>query len=410
MALFSFRHSVRTFSPKRAKNERAAEHGQTLAHLRYITRPSAARVVVRARVADDVEVARAAEQAAEKRGGRVAERFILALPVEATAEQRVALAQAFAEELTQGVAGYVLAIHDARGNDARNPHCHLVAFDAFQKTGGRGRPRSVMGMAREGAVERAAALWARFHNERMDAWGYGAASRITNLSLAARGIDRVPTIHEGAAARKMTARGAPMASKDTWKRIDSGHTRAMANRIIREINQLKGRDDDDDRGDGLGGGDDGRAPGRGEGGDAGGTVGGRGGGGASPPEPPFLGPRRRDQGAGADRRPPFVADRGEQGDAPSPRPAFAVPTPVPAPLAVPGPLRGAGGSRRVRRVFVELMMLRDTLRAGVIAAGRAAGRMAGLIEGPAASRYQDGSRVEERPSAQSAMSIPSRTL
>lgn len=150
MALFSFRHSVRTFSPKRAKNERAAEHGQTLAHLRYITRPSAARVVHRERVADDAEAARAAEQAAEKRGGRVAERFILALPVEATAEQRVALARAYAEELTQGVAGYVLAIHDARGNDARNPHCHLVAFDAFERTGGRGRPRSVLGMAREG--------------------------------------------------------------------------------------------------------------------------------------------------------------------------------------------------------------------------------------------------------------------
>ena len=268
MALFSFRHSVRTFSPKRAKDERAAEHGQTLAHLRCITRPSAARVVLRARVGGDAEAARAAEHAAEKRGGRVAERFIFALPVEATAEQRVALAQVFAEELTRGVAGYVLAIHDARGNDARNPHCHLVAFDAFEKTGGRGRPRSVMGMAREGAVERAAALWARLHNERMDSWGYGTASGITNLSLEARGIDRVPTIHEGAAARKMAARGAPMATKDPWKRIDAGHTRAMANRIIREINQLKERGDDDDRGDGLGGGDDSRAPERGEGGDA----------------------------------------------------------------------------------------------------------------------------------------------
>lgn len=178
-------------------------------------------------------------------------------------------------------------------------------------------------MAREGAVERAAALWARLHNERMDAWGYGAASRITNLSLAARGIDRVPTIHEGAAARKMTARGAPMASKDPWKRIDAGHTRAMANRIIREINQLKERGDDDDRGDGLGGGDDGRAPERGEGGDARRADDRRGGGDASPAEPPFLGPRRREEDAGTDRRPPFVADRGDQDDAQRPRPAFA---------------------------------------------------------------------------------------
>jgi hypothetical protein len=410
MALFSFRHSVRTFSPKRSKNERAAEHGQTVAHLRYITRPSAARVILRARVGDDAEVARAAEQAAEKRGGRVAERFILALPVEATGEQRAALAQAFAEGLTQGIAGYVLAIHDARGNDARNPHCHLVAFDAFQKSGGRGRPRSVMGMAREGAVERVAALWARLHNEHMDAWGYGAASRITNLSLAARGIDQVPTIHEGAAARKMTARGAPMPSKDPWQRIDAGHTRAMANRIIREINQLKGRDDDDDRGDGLGGGHDGRAPERGEGGDARGTVGGRGGGDASPPEPPFIGPRRRDEDAGAHRRPPFVADRGGQGDTQRPRPAIAVPTPAPAPLAVPGPLRGAGGPGRVRRVFVELMMLRDTLRARVALVARTAATVAGLFDERIKLRENSKHSKTAENSVQSATSIPSRTL
>lgn len=364
-----------------------------MAHLRYITRPSAARVVLRARVADDAEVAQAVEQAAEKRGGRVAERFILALPVEANAEQRVALAQAFAEELTRGVAGYVLAIHDARGNDARNPHCHLVAFDAFEKTGGRGRPRSVMGMAREGAVERAAALWARLHNERMDAWGYGAASRITNLSLAARGIDRVPTIHEGAAARKMTERGAPMASKDPWKRIDAGYTRAMANRIIREINQLREGNDDDDRGDGLGGGHEGGTPERGEGGDARGADGGRGGGDASPAGPPFVGPRRRDEGAGADRRPPFVADRGEQGDAQRPRPAFADPPPAPAPLAVPGPLRGAGRPRRVRRIFMELVMARDTLRARLASVGRAAAMVAGLFEEEAEPRARQRERV-----------------
>lgn len=404
MALFSFRHSVRTFSPKRAKNERAAERGQTLAHLRYIARPSAARVVVRARVADDAEIARAAEKAAEKRGGRVAERFILALPVEATAEQRVALARAYAEELTQGVAGYVLAIHDARGNDARNPHCHLVAFDAFQKTGGRGRPRSVMGMAREGAVERAAALWARIHNERMEGWGYGGGSRITNLSLAARGIDQVPTIHEGAAARKMAARGAAMPAKDPWKRIDAGHTRAMANRIIREINQLKGRDDDDDRGDGLGGGDEGRAPERGEGGDALGANGRRGGGDASCAAPPFLGPRRADKDAGADRRPPFVADRGEQDDAQRSRPALPPASgSAPAPVAVAGPLRGAGGSRRVRRVFAELMMLRDTLRARVIAVARM-----GLT--PVAVRHRDEHSFDEPPPVQPAITIPPRTL
>ena len=104
MALFSFRHSVKTFSDKRSAEARAAKHGQTAAHLKYITRPQAARIIIRTRLAHptDALVAVAAEREAETRKGRVCERFILALPVEATAEQREALVKAFGEVLTKG--------------------------------------------------------------------------------------------------------------------------------------------------------------------------------------------------------------------------------------------------------------------------------------------------------------------
>ena len=79
MALFSFRHSVKTFSPKRETGAREAVLGQTQAHLRYITRATAARVVLRERLAGaDNTVAEEAEASATKRGGRVAERFIIA--------------------------------------------------------------------------------------------------------------------------------------------------------------------------------------------------------------------------------------------------------------------------------------------------------------------------------------------
>lgn len=81
---------MKTFSPKCASNARAAIPGQTAAHLRYVTRPAAARVVIRQRLGEDNgTTAREAEGAAKKRGGRVAERFIVALPVEATLEQRM---------------------------------------------------------------------------------------------------------------------------------------------------------------------------------------------------------------------------------------------------------------------------------------------------------------------------------
>ncbi len=365
MALFSFRHSVKTFSDKRSAEARAARHGQTAAHLRYITRPKAARVVFRERLAypKDAQVAAAAEREAEARKGRVCERFILALPVEATPEQREALVRAFCEALTKGSAGYVAAIHDQHGNDIRNSHAHIVAFDVQVKGGGRGRPRSTIGMARKNAVEETAALWADIHNRMMAAWGYGAESRISHLSHAARGIDRVPQIHEGAASRHMFAQGAAPAINADWHHMDGGHTRAEANALIREINRLKEETEHDQANpdtdpDGLGSGDEGdggqrryrgrddRARGRAHGGDAG------------PPAPPWSAfgasgsddEGNGDEGTGAHAiPPPFLAASANAPDSP-----------------VNSGHRRLSAWGRVRRIYRELVMLRDTLRARLL--------------------------------------------
>ena len=223
MAIFSFRHSVKTFSDKRRMDTRAAELGQTASHLRYITRPSAARVVLQERLADGsrAAAARKAEIEARKRRGRVCERFIVALPVEASLAQREVLIRTFAERFSQGVAGYVAAIHDQHDNDINNPHAHLVFFDVQRRTGGRGRPSSTLGMARNNAVENSARLWTQIHNKMMREWGFGSGSEISHLSYRDQGIDRIPTIHEGAASR--TIPEAKKASKNRWRHIDQGH-------------------------------------------------------------------------------------------------------------------------------------------------------------------------------------------
>lgn len=254
MALFSFRHSTKTFSAKRRGADREAKVGQTAAHLRYITRDRAARVVLRARVENsDRKTAKHAEASAQKRRGRVAERFIIALPSETTPDEREQLGRAFANNLTHGKAGYVLAIHDKSGNDRRNPHMHLIAFDAFESSGGRGRPRSVLGMARKGAVERTAAMWAKTHNQMMNAWGYAETSMISHQSNEARGIDRIPTIHEGPTSRKMAKEGKCPQSKPEWRKIDCGHSRRDANSLIRKINKLKEETENEGRDHRLGG-------------------------------------------------------------------------------------------------------------------------------------------------------------
>ena len=391
MALFSFKHSVKTFSDKRSAEARAAQHGQTAAHLRYITRPKAARIVFRERLAhpNDAQVAGTAEREAETRKGRVCERFILALPVEATPEQREALVRAFGEALTKGTAGYVAAIHDQHGNDIKNPHAHIAAFDVQVKGGGRGRPRSTIGMARKNAVEETAALWADIHNRMMTGWGYGAESQISHLSYAARGIDRLPQIHEGAASRHMFAQGEAPATNDDWHHIDGGHTRAEANALIREINALKqeARHDQTNPAIGLGSGDEGdrgeRQRCRRDDGESGGAHGGDAGT-SAPPWEAVVASGNDDEGS---------SDEGIS--APAVSPPFLAPTnsaPVP-PFASDHRRLSAWG--RVRRVYRELVMLRDTLRARLLG-DREAQQSAPPTTPQMGPSARDGGRQRER--------------
>lgn len=363
MALFSFRHSVKTFSDKRQQDGREAFVGQTAAHLRYITRPKATRAVIRERVCSkrNIEVAKAAEDEAQRKKGRVCERFRVALPVEATAEQRADLVRAFGEELTDGLAGYIAAIHDQNGNDVANPHFHMVAFDRYQKSGGRGRPRSTLGMARKNAVERTAKLWADTHNRLMKSWGYGDESLIDHRSFKERGIDRIPEIHEGPAAKAMAEKGERPHAKSEWALIDAGHTRAEANQVIREINAMKEVVEDEEGSHRLGGRDD-RDPEKFKFD------------GAADRACPFLndGSDSRTASANEDtggfgndaprtpgrtKKPPFLNRDGHQAKAGSNRQIINVP-----PFLAWGRLRRR---RSVRRVYRELIMLRETLRARI---------------------------------------------
>lgn len=363
MALFSLRHSTKTFSEKREEVARAAKPGQMAAHLRYITRPKAARVVLRQRVeATDRHTAKTAEDYAQKRKGRVAERFIIALPVEATPGQRVALANAFAEKLTEGKAGFILAIHDKAGNDQKNPHMHVVAFDAFEKTGGRGRPRSVIGMARKGAVERTAAMWAATHNNMMAGWGYGDTSMISHLANEARGIERIPTIHEGPTARKMANDGKRPKGKTEWHKIDAGHSRREANQLIREINALKEQEANARRIHRLGSHVERDTPSGKASSSKQRSSPGRCRGNSAQPKESIRSPFLPGKGAKRTAQPPFVMPpettcSNQDRTAPPERRSTA------PPMVANPPISQRRRKHRVDRLWIELILLRNTLRA-----------------------------------------------
>ncbi|KIN73562.1 MobA/MobL family protein [Sulfitobacter guttiformis] len=368
MALFSFRHSVKTFSKKVVKQSREAAKGQTLAHIRYISRNSASRTILSARLpaTEVTDVASIVEDAAERSSGRVCERFTIALPFEATLEQREKLLLSFAEKITKGKAGFLASIHDKNGNDISNPHAHLICFDAFTKKGGRGRPTSVMGMARKYAVETAAEEWARIHNTLMASWGYGSESMIDHRSYAEQGIEQIPTIHEGAGARIMERAGKPKAAKPQWQHIDQGRSRAEANQLIKEINHSKdklngrwadrlGKDDDADTN-----GSKGRLPWLREGSDSpsGGdrtpTLQQRRTTKNTPSNPQHFGGVAGPQNSTTRTFIPYQATSGGM----QPKPAKAQNQPA------------LGGRRtrprRMRRTFRELVMYRDTLNARIL--------------------------------------------
>ncbi|NOC91506.1 MobA/MobL family protein [Ruegeria sp. HKCCD6604] len=354
MALFSFRHSTKTFSLKVERHNRKAQLGQTAAHLRYITRTEAARVVMQERLSSPSlnAAAKDAEEAAMKRKGRVAERFIIALPIEATSEQREALVRAFCEEMTKQKAGFVAAIHDVNGNDQSNPHAHIVLFDTYERSGGRGRPRSVIGMARKHAVENAARDWSKLHNQMMTDWGFDQNSQIDHRSFEARGIERIPTIHEGSASRAVRAKGGSLESKNDWEHVDAGKTRVEANALIREINQTN---EQLETINGLA-----KCYGKHRDGSKSSVTQSRpdswsGSAAATDTAPAFFQHKGAEAG---DRKPKraFGGPEGRNGEflgATQEHPGFL-------PLGLPGRLPRR---RRVRRLFVELMMLRDTLRA-----------------------------------------------
>lgn len=237
MAIYSLHHhSI-------GKSTQAKSH-TSAAHVRYITRSSAASRVEARRMPERPHHAAAYLTDAENRdrkNARVADKVMLALPRELTGEQRAALVRGFAEEVTQGRAPWLAAFHD-RGKDAQNPHVHLLIRDRDPATGKR-----VAELSEKGSTARLREAWERHANAALEQ--AGREERIDRRTLAEQGIDREPTVHEGPKAQQMDRRGAHAASRMRryrnragakrayrdvdYRAIDGGRSRPAYNRHIR---------------------------------------------------------------------------------------------------------------------------------------------------------------------------------
>ena len=167
------------------------------AHLRYITRPEARADLLAGRMPDERNAARRwldREERQDRKNARVIDKITAALPRELNAQQRRGLVMVFAERVTRGRASWLAAIHQS-GEDAHNPHAHIVIRDRDPETGKR-----VALLSEKGACRRIRLLWEQAVNAALEA--LGSPQRVTRRSHAARGIETPPQRHRGPQRRE----------------------------------------------------------------------------------------------------------------------------------------------------------------------------------------------------------------
>lgn len=164
----------------------------------------------------------AAERAEKRQDARTAREWVLALPTELGASERVELAHAFALELARryGVAVDVSIHAPHREGDDRNFHAHLLCTTRrverdpalgialgekaeIELSDTRRRKAGLSAASDEITLLRA--CWAELVNAALKR--AGRSERIDHRTLQAQGIDREPTIHLGPAATQMERRG-----------------------------------------------------------------------------------------------------------------------------------------------------------------------------------------------------------
>lgn len=187
------------------------------AHVRYITRKEAMTISMAERMPEAGSKAirwLRAQETADRKNARVADKMIIALPRELDAGQQAQLIHAFAEALTEGKASWFASIH-AKGKDRDNPHCHLIVRDRDIVTGRRVvmfsagakeiKQRAAKGEKSPTTLRMIRELWERFANAALEA--AGRPERIDRRTLREQGVGREAQVHEGPNIRAMHRRG-----------------------------------------------------------------------------------------------------------------------------------------------------------------------------------------------------------
>ena len=181
-----------------------------------------------------------------RRDAQLAREMNIALPRELPFEQQKALLRRFVDEqfVERGMVADMAIHHDPENN---NPHAHVMLSFYAANQNGFLRTRTREWNSKDFLNETRAA-WSDYANRAMEAMG--VEERIDHRTLAAQGIDRRPTIHEGPNNRKAWDKGHRPASNVVdiqtyagrrrelhYPEIDAGRTRAQHNAHIHQFNE-----------------------------------------------------------------------------------------------------------------------------------------------------------------------------
>jgi hypothetical protein len=215
--------------------------GTASAHVKYITRADAVSRIMGDHMPLDPRAARSwldAQEQADRANARVVDKLMLALPRELTPDQRAQAVANYCRDLTGGRCAWLAAIHD-RGEDAANPHAHIVLRDRDIETDQRvmrlsdnARDRTKAGLEPK-AIEWVRERWEHHANGALER--AGCDERIDRRSLDVQRIDREPQIHIGPGAKALEARGERPESKEQYKEIDAGRTRPERNAEVIDL-------------------------------------------------------------------------------------------------------------------------------------------------------------------------------
>lgn len=151
-----------------------------------------------------------AERAEGRCDAQLARAFDIALPCELDAEQnRKALQDWVRESFTRKGLAADVALHapPGRGGDRRNIHAHvLVTMRRLTGDGFAPVKETVCWQERSAALDALRERWERIGNRHLERYGFKPT--LDRRSLAAQGVERLPTRHLGKAAAAMERRGA----------------------------------------------------------------------------------------------------------------------------------------------------------------------------------------------------------